>query len=846
MKKIKLKAKKKNENKKIKEKRSLWKTALSIFLVIAIFIVSIILAFALYIVIISPNFETEELYQQEPTVLRDINGNIFAKVGEANSTVITYDEMSSVIIDALVATEDSRFYQHKGIDLFRFIKASILQVVGKDDAGGASTLDMQLIKQTYTKKDKEENTRSFEGIVRKFEDVYMSVFKLEANYTKNEIIEFYLNSQWFANDGSINVNGIIGIEQGSQYFFGKSSKDLNLAEASLLVGMFKNPSTYNPYRNPKNCKNRQKTVLNLMVRHGYITSEERDAVLEIPIESLLQKHESNSLKVESYQAFLDYTLKEVKEKTGWNPKEVALDIQTTYDPSVQKVLEKVEKGEAFVFPNDTIQEGIAVTNVEDGSISAISGGRNYLANGTNRATDPDLNKQPGSTAKPIFDYAMYIQNISKSTYAMFLDEKTTYTNGQSISNYDNGYRGLITMRYALEDSRNIPALLAFKAVMKLNKKLIPDYVHSVGIDYGDELYESAAIGAFNGVSPLELSAAYGVFARGGYYIEPYSFTKVINTETDEEFTYSYTKEKVLEETTAFMINNILVGAYNGNTVSGTTIAGKTGTTNLDSATKKNKNLKSNAIMEVWYVTYSPSHSIALWYGYDKIYDNATEKNLYLTSSLGSSARKQIMNTLATGIHKKNKTFKTPKKITTASIELETFPAQLCSEYTPSSMCVKEYFVSGAEPTKVSTRYSKLNTPTNGSYTFSGNTITIKWDPIATPDAINQTYLAEHFNEYYGKYATKYYDKRISYNASYIGTLGYQIYLKDSSGNETYLGYTNNNSFSYNVPAGGDYTFIVKSAYSIFKNNMSSGLQINTRTIDSGLGGIVDPSTPDTP
>jgi len=835
MKKIKLR--KKSTKKVTKEKKKLWKTILSIFLAISIVVISLCLVFALYIVVSSPDFKKDELYQTEPTILYDKYGEEFARVGAEDSTIVTYDELPDVLVDALVATEDSRFFQHNGLDLFRFLKASVLQLAGSSDAGGASTLSMQVIKNTYTKKGEAEN--SIDSFIRKFRDIYMSVFKLEANYTKEEIIEFYLNSQWFANSGSVNTSGIEGVERASQYYFGKSVKDINLAEASLMAGMFQNPYRYNPYRNPEGCRNRQTTVLKLLVRHGYITEEQKDAVLDIPISSMLVTQENKGITIESSQAFVDYVLNEVNEKLGINPRQVSLKIYTTYDPEVQNVLEQVENGKIFKFPNEKVQESIAVTDTKDGSLVAISGGRNYVAQGTNRAT---VINQPGSTAKPLFDYAMYIEHISQSTYDMFLDEKTTYSNGASISNYDNDYEGLVSMRYALDDSRNIPALLAFKAVYALDPDIIKDFVHSVGIDYGSELYESAAIGGFDGVNPIELSAAYGAFARGGYYIEPYAYTKVVNPTTDTEYNYNYTKVQVMEESTAYMINDILIDAYGGKGVSGTTIAGKTGTTNLDSRTKKKYGLPGGALIDVWIVSYSPSYSISLWYGYDQIEKDAAKKTYYLTSSTGSSGRRKIMNGLATKIHKKNEKFKKPKTVTTAKVELETLPAQLCSAHTPSDMCVEEFFVRGTEPTEVSKRYDTLASPTNGSYTYSGNTITLKWDAIATPDAINTTYLTNHFNEYYGKYAQKYYDERLNYNASKIGTLGYEIYLRDSSGTENYVGYTNINSFTYLVPTGGEYNFVVKSAYSIFKTNRSTGLIINTKTIDNNVNDFVEDNT----
>ena len=832
MKKIKL-PKFKKKNKEEKNKKSIWRLVLSILLIGAIGIVSLILVFSLYIVISSPNFEKKELFQTEPSIIYDINGEELARVGAEDSTVISYDDLPEVLVDALVATEDSRFFQHNGIDLFRFMTATFKTLLGSKDAGGASTLSMQVIKNTYTKKgEKESKSESF---IRKFRDIYMAVFKLEANYTKEEIIEFYLNSQWFAGSTSINTSGTTGVERASQYYFGKSVRDISLAEASLMAGMFQNPYRYNLYTNPEGCRNRQKVVLKLLVRHGYITEDQMNEVLEIPISSLLKGKETSSLKVESKQAFIDYVINEVSSDLELNARQTSLKIYTTFDPKVQSYLEDIENGDVFKYPNDEAQEAIAITSVKDGSIVAMSGGRNYRAMGNNRAVT--MNRQPGSTAKPIFDYAMYIEHISQSTYSMFLDEPTKYSNGASISDYDNKYRGLITMRYALEDSRNIPALLVFKELYKLDPEIIKNFVHSVGIDYGSDLYESAAIGGFNGVSPLELSAAYASFARGGYYIKPYGYTKVINNTTGKEYTNSYTKTQVMEESTAFMINDILDGAYGSGSDN---IAGKTGTTNLSSDDIKRWNLKSGTANDVWYVTYNSNYTTALWYGYDRFYKDSKENGWYITSSTGSAARKTIMKYIVSKLYKNNEAFSVPKTVKKVKIELRTFPAQLCSSYTPENMCVSEYFVSGTEPTDESNRYSTLSNPTNGSYSSNDNLLTLNWDAINTPDAISTSYLKNHFDKYYGDYSEKYYNDRITYNSNLIGTLGYEIYLRDSSGKDNYVGYKKKNSFVYNTSnsASNDYTFVIKSAYSIFKANRSSGLVINAKA-SSSIPNITD-------
>ena len=349
MKKLKLKkvskiakeTKEKIKNKKEKRKKHSKSWILSIFMVLGIGAALLVIAFAGYIVISAPAFTTNRLYSKEASVLYDRNGNEMTRIGTENRVLITYDDLPQVLIDALVATEDSRFFQHNGFDAARFLKASVEQALGRD-AGGASTLTMQVAKNTYSAKE----TKGIKGIIRKFTDIYMAIFKIEKSYTKEEIIEFYVNSQWLGSGRTNNYADINGVEQGSQAFFGKSVRDLSLPEASLLVGMFQNPYAHSPLLFPENAKKRQTTVLKLMVRHGYITEEEAQAAIDIPIESLIKETSSEQQADDKgIQAFIDYVVDEVIDKTGDDPRQVPMAIYTTLDRSVQDVVTQLENGE---------------------------------------------------------------------------------------------------------------------------------------------------------------------------------------------------------------------------------------------------------------------------------------------------------------------------------------------------------------------------------------------------------------------------------------------------------------------------------------------------------------------
>ena len=818
---------------KIKEygvKRSIF----TIIMVGLISIASLALVFALYIIITTPNFDKEVLYAKEASIIYDVNGNEYARIGKQNRDLVTYNDLPQVFIDALIATEDSRFFQHNGLDIARFIKASFKQLTGRDE-GGASTLSMQLIKNLYTKKNTRETKK--DSFIRKFQDIYMAVFKLESTYTKEEILEFYANSLWFGNDGSLNYDGIWGVEQGSQYYFGKSVRELTLAESTLLVGMYQNASFYNPYRNPEGCRNRQRTVLKLMVNHGYITEEEKDAVLEIPIESLLTDHEQTG-SVNENQVIIDYIIDSVYEKTGQDPRNVSMKIYSTVDPKVQEVVNKMNNGAYFEFYNEKDQVGVAITSVEDGSIVGMSGGRNYAARGTNRANE---RRQPGSTAKPFFDYGPYMEFLNGTSGDYFFDDEYTYSNGTPIADADRKYQGMITVREALVGSRNITALQAFQKVMAEDDDLISNYVHSFGIDYGNALYESASIGGFDGMSPIEMSAAYGVYARGGYYIEPYVFTKVVY-EDGTTYDYKYTKERVVSEETAYMITSCLVSAVNEGwsgsiKVRETEVAGKTGTTNLDAATIKKLGLPDGTIPDSWSATYSPEYSIALWYGYDTL-----SKEYNMNTTTGWRARSALMAGLANNIYSINRRFSRPSGLVEVEVEKYTIPAQLPSESTPADMRMKELFREGMEPTEVSTRYAKLSSPTDGAYSVNATTVTLSWKGIDTPQAIDSDYLLSYFNDNYGQFASKYYEERIKKNEEEFGLLGYEVYLKNSDGTLSDLTWTKDTTYTQTIDPNKEYTFVIKSAYHNFKSNASNGIEIKVSS--EGGSVIIQPVIPD--
>lgn len=777
----------------------------------------------LYIIVTAPDIDNDRLYRSSSSTLYDINGNAYAKIGTEAREKVTYDELPQVLVDAIVATEDSRFFQHNGVDIARFTKAAIGQLLGHSDAGGGSTLTMQLSKMTAT----DTEASGIKGIVRKLRDIYLAVFVYEKKYTKEQIIEFYVNIPFLG-------DGAYGVQQASKNYFGKDVSELNLVESATIAGLFQAPTPYDPYVNPDLTEKRRNVVLNLMCRHGYITEEERDTAQSVPIESELSSTETSTI---NYSRFVYTVVDEVQKRTGYNPYTTSMDIYTTLKPEQQKVVDDIQDGVTYKYNNDKSENSIAVIDVETGAITAIGTGRNV--SGVQRSYNYATNgrNHPGSTAKPIVDYGPAIEYLNWGTGQTIIDDTYGYTVGGSIKNWDDKYNGIMTIKTALAKSRNIPALLTFQQTTNEQKLTFSKNLGwTLEDDGAGNILETCSIGGFDGVTAVESAAAYAAFARGGTYIEPYTFTKVVYTDTNEEYVVQPNKVQAMGEDTAFLINVILRYAIQsgdvsvGGSVSGTEIASKTGTSTVDEATIKALHITKSVDGDVWQVAYSPKTVISLWYGYPHI-----SSEYYLSSSEGSKARYNITKQLVQGIIQKNEgKFEQPASVTEVTIELETDPVELASEYTPDSLKSKEYYKTSAIPSSTSERFSKLSKPSDLQVSTNGGTTTLSWKGISTPSAIDPSYLSNYFktSSIYKAWADKYYQRRINYNNSYIGNIGYEVYVTDSSGNTTNLGWTQNTSFTYNGYVSGNVTFTVKSAYSIFKANMSDGISASATVTSS--------------
>lgn len=800
--------------------------------------------FFTYIAITTEKFNPDNLVKKEATVLYDKDGKEFARLfpSEGNREKITYDEISEVLVDAIIATEDSRFFQHNGVDIPRFAKATFGQLLGKA-AGGASTLTMQIAKNNINGTD----AHGIKGIIRKFKDVYVSVFQIEKNYTKQQIIELYVN------DTCLGASAC-GVEQASKTYFGKHAKDLNLAEASLLAGLFQAPNALNPFKNPTGASARRNTVLYLMELHGYITNQERKLAESIPVESLLVDNVSNGSE---YQSFIDTVIDEIYNFTkdengkGVNPYVTPLEIYTTMDRSKQDSMNKIFNGESYKWENDKVQAGSIVIDVNNGGIVAVANGR-HMTGVWNFNYATDIKRQIGSTAKPLYDYGPGIEYNNWSTYGPVIDEQHKYSSGSNIYNWDGGYDGLETLRSALIRSRNIPALKAFQSV---NNNKIREFVTNLNLnpeyEGGTYIHEAHAIGSYgngttSGESPISMAGAYQAFANGGYYHTPHSFTKFVYRETDETVENKVTTTKAMSSQTSYMMTSILkdtAKSYPYISYVGNQVAAKTGTTNFDAQTMRRYKMSYNAVNDLWVAGYNPEYSIALWYGYPELTGYA-DKGYY--NILSSTQNHRLWAAIANKMFNKNATYKISSQgVETVAIEKDTYPAKLASEFTPKEFITNELFKTGTAPTEVSDRFQRLNDVTNLNINIHSLKATLTWDPIATPKYLDTEFLKTYFQSIYKQESdqTKYLNKRLEQNKKTLGNVIYNIYIKNENGELVNVGSTTGTSFEYQITAST--TFVVKTAYELFTktyniDNSSIGTEItasfNTNLVLSTLKG----------
>ncbi|MBR0420695.1 MAG: transglycosylase domain-containing protein [Erysipelotrichaceae bacterium] len=605
-----------------------------------------------------PTLVVEDLVAPDSSTIYDSEGNKIMELGMYLRENISYEEMPNTLIDAFLAIEDSRFFEHFGFDIPRFTKAALENVRTRDFSQGGSTITMQLIKNTYFSIDADADStiaarEGMSGIKRKMQEIVLALeLENRTEITKQEIIAMYINKVNYGNN-------IRGVQKAAQYYFGKDAKNLTLTESAFLAGLINSPNSYNPYNDKfkydngyldpeieylENGTERRNEVLNLMVDHGYISEAEAKLAKSVRLEDLLVGIDVSFTELnEKYQSYIDAVIDEVEETTGESPYRVGMEIYTNMNPYMQEYVYDMQNEEEYVgieFPNELCQSAIVVMDNQNGAIEALGGGRgeNEEARQFNRATSAYLN--PGSSIKPVIDYALCIDVLGYATSHTFTDQPYyLYDGNVLISNYDHAYHGDMLMTEALGRSQNTPAVQALAAVVEeKSEDFVVDYMNSIGFkfDYSDFDLQFAIGGNRCLVTPLQLAGAHAMFMNGGKYIRPHCVNYIVyNGKNRENFVADTVGKQIISDATAWMVAYLEEYNMTGNFSSlmwyckryiDYPLYGKTGTTDWgDSGLEYG--IPEGATKDSWLVMQTNKYTISCWTGYDKL-----EKGAYFTTA----------------------------------------------------------------------------------------------------------------------------------------------------------------------------------------------------------------------
>lgn len=651
---------------------------------------------------------------KQSSYVYDKDGVEFALLhGYENRQTVEYSDIPDLVKKTFIAVEDKRFEQHFGVDPIRIVGSALTDIRTRSTREGASTITIQLARNAFIANPTEKR------FTRKIQEAILAI-QLEREYTKEEILTFYLN-RIFLGESSF------GIQAAAKTYFGKDLNDLTPAEVALLAGLPQAPSQYNPYIHPDDAKARRTIVLGVMRDAGIITAEEYSKEKDAPFTYVEAMKESRggSQKTEATTAsykfpyFVDYVIEELENEYNLTPDQIfsgGLHIYTTVNPKIQSAAESAFADPAN-FPqginNKKVEGAITVIEPSTGEIQAMVGGREYTPRGLNRAWQSK--RQPGSTIKPLVVYGPSIEKGGYFPGTVLDDMPVSYSAGNGTywapTDFDTiskGWKGLITMRYAVEQSVNIYAV-----------KLLD----LIGVDYGwafgknnlglpleeEDRVLSLALGTTH-VSTQDMAAAYGVYANNGVSVTDHAIVKVLDAKGNTVISPKITKSRVMKETTAYIINSMLRSVVtNGTGVSAQignwAVAGKTGTSSLPD-NLKNKTGNTDA----WFAGYTPNYAGVVWMGYDSNPDiNGAPGPYYLRSVYGGSFPAQIWKKVMTAAHQDlpvQSKFEQPSGIVSGSFDKKS--GLLPSSLTPSEFVGTEIAAQGDLPTKISDIWIQKN------------------------------------------------------------------------------------------------------------------------------------------
>ncbi|AET65886.1 penicillin-binding protein, 1A family [Desulfosporosinus orientis DSM 765] len=670
---------------------------------------------------------------KQSSYVYDKDGNEFAVLhGYENRQTVEFSQIPDIVKKTFIAVEDKRFEQHFGVDPIRIIGSALNDIRTRSAREGASTITIQLARNAFIANPTEKK------LTRKVQEAILAI-QLEREYTKDEILTFYLN-RIFLGESSF------GIQAAAKTYFGKELKDLTPAEVALLAGLPQAPSQYNPFVHPDDAKARRTVVLGVMRDSGIITSQEYDEAKDEPftyVESMKANNggsEKTEVSNASYKFpyFVDYVIEELETTYNLTPDQIfsgGLHIYTTVNPKIQSAAEDAfanDKNFPQGINGKEVEGAMTVIDPTTGEIQAMVGGRDYTPRGLNRAWQSK--RQPGSTIKPLVVYGPAIEKGGYFPGTVLDDMPVSYNDGSGSAwqptDYDTitqGWKGLITMRYAVEESVNIYAV-----------KLLD----LIGVDYGwafgknnlglplepQDQVLSLALGTAH-ASTQDMAAAYGVYANNGVKVSDHAIVKVDDAKGNTVITPKITKNRVMKETTAYIVNNMLRSVVTNGTgynaqFGNWAVAGKTGTSSLPDNLK---NRTGNT--DAWFAGYTPKYAAVVWLGFDSNPDiNGAPGPYYLHSVYGGSYPaliwKQVMQAAHEDLPVQTK-FEQPSGIVSGSYDKKS--GLLPSSLTPSNFIGTEIAAQGDLPTRTSDVWVQkevdADNPTMLASPNSTNTIT---------------------------------------------------------------------------------------------------------------------------
>ena len=707
-------------------KKKLWKKILiGIAAFVTVAIIAIVAIFAYYGAT-APTIQASDLEGATETKILDKDGELIYSLGGEKRDLITSEQVPQLLKDAITSIEDKRFYSHMGIDPIRIAGSFLRNAKAGQITQGGSTITQQLVKLAVFSTKKEDQTYK-----RKIQEIMLAL-QLERNYSKEQILTYYLNKVYMANN-------VYGFGTASHYYFNKELSELSLPQVALLAGMPQAPNSYDPYANADQAKERRDLVLYSMKENGKITKEQYDQAVATPVTEGLMAHNNNvdsNDKALVYDSFVTMVLKEVQEKTGLDPYNDGLTIETTIDSKAQQRLYDIVNTNDYIqYVNDKIQNAVVMLDTKTGAVRAVNGGRKQTSLlGYNRATDNS--RSTGSTIKPVIDYGPAIEYLNYSTGQTIMDQRTTYSNGVELNNWDFSHKGAMTLRTALVYSRNTTALQTFKAVGETNiKSFLNNLDIQIKNDGQDYLVESNSIGA--DISPIKMAAAYATFGNYGTYSKPYTVTKV--TTRDGQVTeFKPEQKQAMKDSTAYMITDVLKDSFKYGfatqaAIPGLPTAAKTGSSNYTVEQKRAMGASDyeDIIPDSWFIGYSTNYTISAWTGYDNPYEqgggvDTTEQEYsrliyyYLMKYMAESSS--------------GDDWVQPDSVVKQQIEIGSDPLSLPGPRTPANMIATELFVKGHVPTQQSMNYgTKIEGPTGlkATYDKSKKALTVTWDNYQT-------------------------------------------------------------------------------------------------------------------